>query len=120
MNYAACNGEEWVELFNNDQSEIDLTGYSLADDKGFTDVVGGAKPYTFNAVTISAGQHLVVCRMSHFLFKIGGGDTVTLRNNMGTTIDSSGMMPDTDSADNVRFPRWHAPTPRARTSTSVP
>jgi hypothetical protein len=46
--------DDWIEIFNNGQSAIDLVGYYLSDDAAELD------QWTFPDTTISAGAYIVV------------------------------------------------------------
>jgi len=97
---SVCNGEDWVELYNSNTNEISLEGYLLFDDKGPFD----SRAYSFGAdASIPAEGYLLLCCNGDGLagpaFKIGGDDTITLRDNTGVTVDSSGILPDVGAFD---------------------
>ena len=62
--------------------------YKLYDDKGADD----ADVYTFPADTsITAGSKLVLCRKESFQFKVGVSDTLSLADEAGTIVDTTGV-----------------------------
>ena len=96
----SCDGEDWVELFNNDSSSstpTSLDNYILHDDKGPAD----DKAYIFpTGVTIVPGEYKVLCKGADFAFGIGSTDTITLVDTSGAIVSTSGPLPGTggDSA----------------------
>ncbi len=77
-----------IELYNAGNATADLGGWTIADDKVTATAPAG--------VTLAAGTYLVLIAdddtdadaWPHLPFKLGaGGDTVTLKDDGGTTID---------------------------------
>uniref|UniRef100_A0A6S8YZZ2 LTD domain-containing protein n=1 Tax=Chaetoceros debilis TaxID=122233 RepID=A0A6S8YZZ2_9STRA len=101
----SCDGEDWVELFNNDSSSstpTSLDNYILHDDKGPAD----DKAYIFpTGVSIAPGEYKVLCKGADFAFGIGSTDTVTLVDTNGAIVSTSGSLPGTggDSASYALF-----------------
>lgn len=98
---------DWVEVYNYGTTAIDLTGFGLSDDGTLL------YKWTFPAVTLNAGQYLIVwCSDKnraipgselHTNFKISsGGESVYLTNNSGITVDT---FPATSIQSNVSFGR---------------
>lgn len=85
--------QDWVEIRNNGASSVNLDGFGLSDDPTLP------FKWTFPAVSIGAGQYLliwcsdkdraVVGSPLHTNFKLSSnGETVLLTNNGGLTLDS--------------------------------
>ena len=53
-----CDGKDWVELYNDEDTEVSLDGYILHDDKGLED--DGAFSFAADTV-IPAKSYLVIC-----------------------------------------------------------
>ena len=114
--------DDWIELINAGDSPVDLLGYSLADSSGTTQVIS-------KSVVVAAGAfHLMWADdspsqgPSHLGFKLSGkkGDSVTLKDATGRTLDSVSFGPTTGQDTYARFPdatgpfAWcGAPTPGA-------
>ncbi|WP_294181120.1 lamin tail domain-containing protein [uncultured Schumannella sp.] len=81
----ASGGADWVELANAGSGTIDLTGWSLKDN-------GDDDAFTFGAVTIDAGEHLLLERddagVTGFSYGLGGSDAVRLYDASATLVDS--------------------------------
>eukprot|EP00586_Coscinodiscus_wailesii_P017519 CAMPEP_0172498484 /NCGR_PEP_ID=MMETSP1066-20121228/113460_1 /TAXON_ID=671091 /ORGANISM="Coscinodiscus wailesii, Strain CCMP2513" /LENGTH=886 /DNA_ID=CAMNT_0013271771 /DNA_START=53 /DNA_END=2713 /DNA_ORIENTATION=- len=92
-----CNGEDWVELFNNGTNATSLEGYVLHDDKGKNDE--DAMKLSSNdgntSAILAAGEYRVLCKDVDFFFGIGYSDTVTLLNQDGVVVSTSGILPGT-------------------------
>lgn len=72
------NNQDWVEIFNAGGTDVDISGWKLADTTGiFKTFVGG----TF----LSTGGFKTVIQSSRLN---NGGDTIFLRDSSNTTIDS--------------------------------
>ncbi len=69
--------KEWVEIFNPTASSVDLTNWTLVDDNNHVKSLSG---------TIGAGGFLVHEENEGWLNN--GGDTVTLKDSNGTTVDT--------------------------------
>ena len=96
---STCAGEDWVELYNNGASAVDISGYKMYDKDGPADTNA---IHTFGSVTIPAGDYLLCCYIDGTVvnpqdfdaFKVGnGGDSVTLTDGTNV-IDTTGMMAD--------------------------
>jgi phosphatidylserine/phosphatidylglycerophosphate/cardiolipin synthase-like enzyme len=91
---------EWIELFNNDTSKINLTGWELTDQDGEVD-------YTFGSMEIPQQKYIVIHTgfgnddldfsdgaANLYMSRTSGmlnndGDDILLLNNVGLTIDYS-------------------------------
>lgn len=76
---------DWVEIVNTSASAVDITGWTVMD----ADPVGHAGETTpLPAGTIlEAGARFVFDQPDAFVFGLGGGDTVTVRDAAGRAID---------------------------------
>src|SRR6476660_9197998 len=85
--------EDWVEIYNYGATAINLNGFGLSDD------VALPHKWSFPAVTINAGQYMLVwCSDKnkvipgsplHTNFKIGaGGETLYLTNQSSTNLST--------------------------------
>ncbi len=85
---APMPGGEWVEIYNMNAADIDLTGYSILDADSHYISITTAN--TLNASTIiPAHGFMVVFRNGAGGFSLNNnGDTVRLRDNLGSDIDS--------------------------------
>ena len=136
----ACSGEDWIELYNRGDTEVSLAGFILHDDKGPEDF----DAFVFNNdANVSAAissilpkTFLVLCcngdGISSPAFKIGGDDSITLRDGSpGVEVDSSGVLSDVGEFDrtyarsNVKstgreFVQTMTPTPGSENVITVP
>jgi hypothetical protein len=85
--------EDWIELYNSSSSAINLSGY------GLTDLSSNPYQWVFPEYWIEPGEYLLIwCSDKnrtdinndlHTNFKISsGGETITLTDNNGVTVDS--------------------------------
>lgn len=75
-------GDEWIELYNQGDNEVNLTGWQLDDI-----LAGGSKPYTFSGRIIRAGEFLTVTKSTSGIGFNNDGDEVNLVNPEGTVVD---------------------------------
>ena len=76
---------DWIELYNQTQSPVDLGGWHLSDDP--TDPMKYEIP---GGTTIGAGEYLVFTEVAHFggIFALSShGDEVVLTDGGGVTVD---------------------------------
>src|SRR5690606_5837389 len=87
INEIESNGDatDWVEVVNTGATAVDLSGWSLMD----SDPVGHAAETTPLPVgtILEPGAYFVFDQPRDFVFGLGGGDTVTVRNATGVTVD---------------------------------
>lgn len=87
INEIESNGDatDWVEVVNTGSTTVDLSGWSVMD----SDPVGHAGEVTpLPAGTLLApGAYLVFDQPAQFVFGLGNGDTVTLRDADLTVVD---------------------------------
>ena len=98
----ACDGNaDWIELRNIASSDVSLQDFKLHDDNGAND----ASAYVFASnAKLKAGAFLVLCAGvdgddKSPQFKIGGADTITLRNAAGEVVSTSGKLQDKGEFD---------------------
>jgi hypothetical protein len=84
-----CSGKDWVELYNDGNTSVDLDRYVMHDDKGPSNK--NAKVFSVGEVVINAGEYKVLCNGIDFEFGIGGSDVVTLLDASSTEVSTSGM-----------------------------
>lgn len=132
-----CDGEDWIELFNNGAETVSLADHVLHDDKGVTH----EEAYAFgDNVTIGSNEYLVLCTKlkvedgvadpSSPQFGIGGSDTISLvRKITGADatsmtvelVDSVGPLPNTaNSGTSVPFSYALNPATNTFEYTSTP
>lgn len=94
-----CAGEDWVELFNPSSSPVNLTGFTLHDDKGPDDSDAFHFLSASSVTVINPTSYLLLCTRSDThpasispQFKIGGTDTITLLDTAGNVVASSGVL----------------------------
>ena len=90
-----CEGEDWIELFNDSPNDVQLEGYVLHDDQY---PENAEKNFTFAAGTVLAGgAYDVLCcdgdSITRPAFKVGKSDTVTLLDASGNVVSTSGKLP---------------------------
>ena len=101
------NYSDWIELYNNGATAVNLTGYHLSDDSS------NLAKYTFPNVNISAGQFLVVWASDmntvypngqvHLNFKVDNtGEDIYLSSPANTVID---MLPAVALPNNFSYGR---------------
>ena len=84
-----CGGEDWVELYNPSGARVDLAGYFLSDDGGPND----SHSYRFpDGDGIDPGGFRVLCKHREFVYGIGGDDTVSLWDDKGEMVDTTGRL----------------------------
>lgn len=84
INEIYSSNPDWIELYNSSESEIDLGGFVLQDDKG------AAEEYKIPSGTkIAAKSYLVLNESTDFSFGISSskGDEITLLDNKNAQID---------------------------------
>jgi len=89
---------EWIELYNDTNTEISLVGYTIED--------GTNKPKDLSSYSILAGDYLILRQSTDFSFQLNNsGDTIILKN-IGTIIDqvAYGNWNDGNTADNAPAP----------------
>ena len=124
-----CSGDDWVELCNDGDETVDLTGYILHDDKGADDE--DALTFSGSSTTIAAGAFLLLCKdatgsFSKFSFGIGKSDTITLLDAGGLEVSTSGELGGSGAFDktwmyvseseDTSFEYTFTPTPGAENS----
>jgi len=75
------DNSEWIELYNPDDSAIDISGFQLDDTRD-----GGASPYTLPAGTVISANGFLTFERTFGLNN--AGDTVNLVDASGSIVDS--------------------------------
>ncbi|WP_435743210.1 lamin tail domain-containing protein [Microbacterium sp. PMB16] len=87
INEIESNGDttDWVEVVNLSGASVDVSGWSVMDN----DPNGHAAETTPLPAgsTLAAGAYLVFDQPANFSFGLGNGDTVTIRDANGNTVD---------------------------------
>ncbi|WP_431806859.1 lamin tail domain-containing protein [Microbacterium paraoxydans] len=87
INEIESNGDatDWVEVTNTGTAPVDLSGWTVID----SDPTGHASETTPlpSGTVLQPGGYLVFDQPANFVFGLGNGDTVTLRDANGTTVD---------------------------------
>ena len=90
------SSDEWIELYNNTDSAIDLTGWTMEDDGGVIDM-------SFSGVTIPARCYIVIVNSSDNFTDVtmdivdssiglsNTGEQLVLKDNIGSVIDTVGV-----------------------------
>lgn len=81
-------GNDWVELVNAGESDVDISGWFVTDDKGLERLTAGETQPFPEGTVLAAGQVLVLEDASDFDFGLGKEDTVTLYNGESQPIDT--------------------------------
>lgn len=87
---STCNDEDWIELYNNCPSSINLHNWKLHDDKGADHE--DSYLHGNSDVIIGTGQHHILCGATDFQFGVGSDDTITLISPGGDTVDTVGPL----------------------------
>jgi len=104
--------EDWIELYNGSEADIDLEGYGLSDDR-FTPA-----KYVFPAgININAGGYLVIFADAepdegplHANFRLSGdGESLLLSNPEGEAVDQVSFGPQNQDRSEGRFPNATGP-----------
>lgn len=87
INEIESNGDatDWVEVVNTGSNPVDISGFTIMD----SDPAGHAAQVTPlpSGTVLAPGAYFVFDQPAHFVFGLGGGDTVTLRDATGNTVD---------------------------------
>ena len=85
---ASDGGNDWVEIINAGNTDVDISGWYITDDKG-TERVDEASAYPLAEGTVlKAGEVLVLEETVNFDFGLGKKDTVTLHDAQGNALDT--------------------------------
>ena len=116
---ACADKQDWVELHNAGSSAVSLAGFKLHDDNGPDD----SSAYVFPSdAKLKPGAFLVLCSQvgnKSPQFKIGGDDTITLRNAAGEVVSTSGPL-DGDGAYGLTWAYDSKTSTYRYTSTPTP
>ena len=97
-----CNDEDWVELWNPGNLLVNLEDFILHDDKGSNK----KDAYKFGPThSIGPSEYLLLCGKSSFKFGIGSSDTVSLTNNIGHLVATTGELSGEDSIKDITYAR---------------
>jgi len=85
VNEINSNGTDWVEIKNTGAAPVDVSGWTVMDN----DPIGHVADVTplADGTTLAPGAYLVLTTGIDFGFGLGNGDTVTLRDADGVTVD---------------------------------
>ena len=87
INEIESNGDttDWVEVTNTGSAAVDLSGWTVMDNDP-TGHAGEATPLPAGT-TLQPGAYFVFDQPANFVFGLGNGDTVTVRDANGNTVD---------------------------------
>lgn len=87
INEIESNGDatDWVEVINNGSTAVDISGWTVMDSDPVKHA-GEATPLPAGTI-LEPGAWFVFDQPRDFVFGLGGGDTVTVRNATGVTVD---------------------------------
>jgi hypothetical protein len=96
---SVCGGGPYIEILNDASVGLDLNGYVLS--------IGSAGTYTFPVGSLIAnGAFSVFCQNETYLLPIGASDTVTIRNQTGSIVSSSGQIGGNNTRPNAIDLTW--------------
>ncbi|MDD3626452.1 MAG: lamin tail domain-containing protein, partial [bacterium] len=96
MGTVSSTSDEWIELYNNTDSPIDMTGWTMEDDNGIIDM-------SFTGIIIPARGYVLIENSEDTVNDVTGdlidssislsntGEKITLKDNFGNTIDVVGV-----------------------------
>mmetsp|Transcript_37688 Transcript_37688/g.82134 ORF Transcript_37688/g.82134 Transcript_37688/m.82134 type:complete len:838 (-) Transcript_37688:126-2639(-) len=124
---STCSGEDWIELHlpaTSTASSVDMTGYTLHDDKGTDDADAFTFPEGGDPVVLNRGEYLLLCAggsdpLISPQFGIGGTDQVTLLDPSGALVSTTGPLQDRGEFD-VSFAHDESSEEFVYTSTPTP
>ena len=120
-NLASCATAEWAELFNPTASAINLSGWKIVEEGGTWYTFGATSIPSLGVVTVASNAaafralfgKAATCSAGLASQALGdGGDSLTLKDGGGSTVDYVEW--DTPSS-----PAWNAPRPAAASNRSI-
>ena len=81
-------GNDWVEIINKGNQDVNIGNYFISDDKGLERVEDGTAWKIAAGTILKAGEVLVLEDSINFDFGLGKADTVNLYNSDQTLLDS--------------------------------
>lgn len=85
-----AGGNDWVELYNNSNQDMDISGWILSDDKGLARLDDGTTTPFPNGTIIKAGKHLVFdVDAVPYNFGLGKNDEVNLYDQDKNIVDTA-------------------------------
>ena len=81
---AKPSGDEWIELRNDGNTSLDLSGFTLADD------LEDASPWELPSMTLDAAARVIL----NAPFQLSAGEVVTLRSPEGGLVDALPLHPE--------------------------
>ena len=88
INEVESNGDntDWVEIRNNGNTAVDISGWYVTDDKGVERVEGNETTPLKEGTILAPGAYYVFDGDSDFTFGLGKEDTVTVYQKDGTVV----------------------------------
>lgn len=83
-----AGGNDWIEIINVGESEIDISGWFVSDDKGLENLETGKTKRIADNTILGAGEVLVLEESSDFDFGLGKADTANLYNKDNQQMDT--------------------------------
>jgi hypothetical protein len=111
--------DDWIEIFNAGDGPTDMLGFSLADSSGTTQTIPGQVIVAPGAFHLFWADDTPGQGPSHLGFKLSAkaGDSITLKDGSGRTLDTASFGPVADQSSYARFPDGTGPFAWCRTST---
>lgn len=119
INEVYSSNPDWIELYNSTDAEIDLSDFTLQDDKG------AAEEYKIPSGTTIAAKSYLVIDMFSFGLSSSNGDVVKLFDQNGGVINEvtipvmeSGKSYGRETDGGAAWTKWDTPT-KGRSNTSI-
>jgi large repetitive protein len=98
--------DDWIEIINGGDSPVDMLGFSWADSSGTTQTIASSIIVAPRAFHLFWADDSPSQGASHLAFKLGGkaGDSITVKDKSGRTLDTVSFGPTTGQSTYARFP----------------
>ena len=105
------DADDWIEIFNAGDGPVDMLGFSLADSSGTTQTIPGSVVVEPGAFHLFWADDTPGQGPSHLGFKLSAkaGDSVTLKDGSGRTLDTASFGVATGQSSYARFPDGTGP-----------
>jgi hypothetical protein len=98
--------DDWIEIFNADATAVDLKDFRVADTSGISQTIPGSLVVPPGGFVLLWADDSPSQGVAHLGFKLGAkkGDTVTLMDANGRTVDSVSFGQEQGQSSYARFP----------------